>query len=108
MSQIQSNYVPKPKFEGTKTGILIQPYEIVQFFRAVKLGQIVDIKRGHFIGKSFKVIGKTSSADGNYLFVDPDSESYTIAVSTAKRLCSQCKRDADFACSCLTAIQKFN
>lgn len=109
MSQLQSNYHPKPKFDGTKTGIFIQPCEIVQFFRGVHIGQTVDIKRGCFIGKSFKVVGKNISAEGNYLIVDAESEKFTPRAAFLKpNICSQCKRDVEVACSCLPLIQKFN
>lgn len=65
---------PTHKFEGRREGIAIYDYEISDYFQRISIGRTVDVKKGYFAGKSFRVIGKLTSDEGNLLFVDADSE----------------------------------
>lgn len=77
MSHTQSTYQERSQFKGSRNGIIIYPQEIKQYFRAIRIGQTIDVKEGYFQGKSFKVSGKSSSVEQNFLLVDPASEQPT-------------------------------
>lgn len=62
------------KFEGRREGIAIYDYEVSDYFQRIPLGRTVDVKKGYFAGKSFRVIGKLTSDEGNIFIVDADSE----------------------------------
>lgn len=62
------------KFEGRRDGIAIYDYEVSDYFQRIPLGRTVEVKKGYFAGKTFRVIGKQTSDEGNLFFVDANSE----------------------------------